>query len=358
MGPPVGRDSAEIISLLRARISTGEIGPGEFAPTVRALSQEYGVSRGTAWRALKALEAEGLISAQPRHGYRVLSRAGDPGQGAPLAYVLSREGPEESEPAVFYRQLEVTLRRVAGEKGWSMVALSAGKGQEKALFERLSGLRVCGLIMDAFSPTFIDGARKTGLPVVLVDSWRREVGFDAVVQDNFAGGQLAASYLLERGQRKVGWFGPIGEGHHSRERYGGAAAALAEAGLSFSNVTEADRLAPDLEEKAREFLSQKDRPDGVLALWLPVAEALAAAARSLGLKFGKDLEMVGWCAEEAYDPGFLAAMTGGPVPPAVVWSAAAMAETAVGRLAERRANPELPVIRMNVPLRLKRPDDV
>jgi len=347
-----GRNSAELLGLLRSRILSGRVAPGEFLPTVRRLSEEHGVSRGTAWRALKALVAEGLVAAQPRHGYRVLARAADPDRGAPLAYVLSGENIVGGWD-VYYRQLSEALERAARRRGWSLMRMITERGGEEDLFEQLSGARVCGLILDSVNTELLERARASGLPVVMVEVWRPGADFDAVVQDDFAGGQLAAEDLLAAGCRRIAWLGSVTGDHHARARYGGAAAALAAEGLSFSHVLDRDLGAPDLATRAREVLGASDRPDGVLALWRPMAAATITAARELGLSIGRDFRMVGWSSEAVYEQGFVPLFEGGPVPPTVVWSTRVMAETALARLAERRARPEVPAIRMTVPARLE-----
>ena len=60
--------SARVLRELRQRLESGEWDQGEALPTVAALADEYGVSRGTAARALRALEAEGLVRIVPRWG--------------------------------------------------------------------------------------------------------------------------------------------------------------------------------------------------------------------------------------------------------------------------------------------------
>ena len=351
-----GRNSAGLLALLRTRILSGKVAPGEFLPTVRQLSEEHGVSRGTAWRALKGLVVEGLVAAQPRHGYRVLARAGDPALGTPVAYVLSQENIVGGWD-FYYRQLTAALEGAAAVRGWSLMRMLTSVGAESELFEQLTATRACGLVLDSVNNILLDRARRTGLPAVMVDAWRPGADFDAVIQDDFGGGQLAVWHLLKAGCRRIAWFGSIGAGHHGRARYGGATAALAAEKMSFSHVVEADLDSPELAACAGEMLGGADRPDAVLALWRPVALALAAAARELGLEIGRDFQMVGWCSEEVYREGFLPIFEGGRVPPAVVWSAAAMAETALARLAERRARPGAPAVRMVVPARLSAPEE-
>jgi DNA-binding GntR family transcriptional regulator len=57
-----------ISAALRERILAGEWLPGEQIPSVRQLGEEYGVSIGTARRALAVLRDEGLIVVTPSWG--------------------------------------------------------------------------------------------------------------------------------------------------------------------------------------------------------------------------------------------------------------------------------------------------
>jgi DNA-binding LacI/PurR family transcriptional regulator len=342
-----GRNSGSLLTLLRARIVSGKVSPGDFLPTVRQLSDEHSVSRGTAWRALKALVAEGLVAAQPRHGYRVLARAGDPDRGTPLAYVLSEDN-IISGWDLYYRTLSASLEEVARERGWTLMRVITGRGREGELFDQLRAASACGLILDTSNSQLLARARESGLPAVMVDAWSPGADFDAVIQDDFGGGQVAATHLLEAGCLRIAWFGPLADSHHAYARYGGASSVLAGGGATFSDVAEASLEAPDLNARARKLLGGLRRPDGVIALWRPVAGAIVAAARELGLTIGKDFQMVGWTAQEVYHQGFVPIFEGGPVPPAVTWSTSRMARLALARLSERRQTPPLPTTRMIV----------
>ena len=59
---------------VRTRIESGELKPGQPAPSITALCQEWGVARETAAHALKVLEAEGLVRRYPGRGYYVTAR--------------------------------------------------------------------------------------------------------------------------------------------------------------------------------------------------------------------------------------------------------------------------------------------
>jgi len=49
-----------IAAALRARIESGELPPGQILPSITRISQEWGVAKATAAKALKELRSEGL----------------------------------------------------------------------------------------------------------------------------------------------------------------------------------------------------------------------------------------------------------------------------------------------------------
>jgi DNA-binding LacI/PurR family transcriptional regulator len=351
---PVRRDTAGLHGVLRARILDGLLAPGQLLPTVRQLSDEHGVSRGMAWRALKALVGEGLVAAHSRHGYRVLARAADPDRGRPIAYVISQDNIVGGWD-LYYRKLSAELESAAEERGWALMTVIAGASEPEPLFDRLAAAGACALVLDSSDPQLLEHARRIGHDAIVIDAWRPGAGMDAVVQDDFTGARCAAERGRARGGRRPAWFGQIGQSYHGRMRFGGAVAALRSAGTDFARVASVDIEDSALTERAAELLSGPDRPDGVLTLWRPAAVAIVSAARRLGLELGRDLGMVGWCAEEVYADGFAPVFDGAQVPPAVVWSARDMARAALARLAERRANPGLSEVRVTIPARLRLP---
>jgi DNA-binding GntR family transcriptional regulator len=56
---------------LRAQIEDGTLRPGDRAPSIAALAAEHGGARQTVAKALRMLEAEGLIFRVPGLGYHV-----------------------------------------------------------------------------------------------------------------------------------------------------------------------------------------------------------------------------------------------------------------------------------------------
>jgi GntR family transcriptional regulator len=64
----------QVRDLLRGRIVSGELAPGDMVPSIVALHQEYGIAKTTARKVLAALRDEGLIVTTPGWGSFVADR--------------------------------------------------------------------------------------------------------------------------------------------------------------------------------------------------------------------------------------------------------------------------------------------
>jgi len=340
---------------LRVAIAAGTIPAGDSLPSTRRLGAEHGVSPETARRAIKELEAEGLVVSEPRHGYRVQARANDPDRGLPVAFVVSAA----EEPGLwneFYRLLFAGLQKAAAERGWPVLAVGVGRHSARAVCDQLRDCRACGMVLDSMNAELLGAVRSMGLPAVMMDAWEPEMSLDAVVQDSFQGALLAVRYLVGHGHRSIGWLGRISESVQSQERFGGVSAGIAAADLKASREFMLDTPGPKLAAAARKLLARPNRPTGVLGLWHDAASELIGAARELGLKPGSDVEIVGWTAEEQYDGAYRMLFNGAELPATMVWSIAELARLTVARLAERRLNPAMPPALIKVPARLRLPE--
>jgi DNA-binding LacI/PurR family transcriptional regulator len=141
---------------------------------------------------------------------------------------------------------------------------------------------------------------------------------------------------------------------HSTDRFGGAVAGLARAGLDLPPEHKiATNVKEDIESAVTELLRGDERPTAFIALWTDLALRADQAAQRAGLEYGRDYEVVGWCVAEQYESRWAALFRGRQVPPAVTWSIKTMAQTAIARLDERRANPKAPPLRVKIPMTLR-----
>jgi len=354
----IGRVSAEVIDQLRVELEKGRIAGGQFVPSVRRLASRFGVAKKTVEKAMRQLTDEGLLVSVPRQGFRVLPRAGQPDRGLPLAYVAHVPADGDEFWDEFHKQLLSSFQQTAAAKGWSLLAVGCRGDNVGEVLDQLNAAGVFGAIIDSYGRELRAGLDHQHIPYVAVDGRPRSLFCDMVNQDGFLGGYLAARHLLAAGHRRPCFFGarPISDDLQIPERFGGAQAALETEGLHLDARDVV--LSPlsdygEIVRNARQLLSRSERPRAILSLWQKVTAGLCSAARDLGLVPGADFEMVGWSTEEGYRSEFLAEFAGGPVPPAITWEVGSMASIAVSRLAERRLKPDLPAIRLKVPVRLR-----
>jgi LacI family transcriptional regulator len=229
--------------------------------------------------------------------------------------------------------------------------VEGGERPAGEIADQLRDCRACGIVLDTMQSDLITAVGRLNMPAVMMDSWDPRMNLDSVVQDGFQGALLAAQYLAGRGHERIGWLGPIAESTQSRERFGGAVAGIAAAGLKIEPKFLADTPRAEALETAKKMLSRPDRPTGLLALWHECAAELAQAARDLGLMPGRDLDFVGWTPREQYDTVYRALFNGSPLPPTMVWSVAELTRVVVARLAERRANPKQGPILTKIPVK-------
>jgi DNA-binding LacI/PurR family transcriptional regulator len=343
-----GPDSARVISLLRAAVQAGRFPVGQFMPCTRDLGRKHDVSSETVRRAMKALEAEGLIVSEPRHGFRVVRRPDDK-PAATLAYVLSQDVPGTWEG--LSGLMLTAFQRVAGAQGFSVLGIGAEISTPQAIVEHIRQANAAGVVLDAVNPALFDAIGSLRLPTVTAEVWSPANRFDAVVQDSFGGAIQAAHYLADRGHKKIAWLGPTRESIQAIERWGGTTAGLRARGLGIPPAWVLE-LPDALDvDKVQALLAGPDRPTGIIALWGAMAITAAQVASRLGLRVGRDLDVVGWSTEEEY-PAYEASFPEGRVPATVAWRIENLAQAVMARLTERRARPDLPIVRINAETRL------
>lgn len=64
----------QLARILREMITSGEIAPRQPMPSIKSITQQYGVAKGTAEKAFGVLRDEGLVVTVPGRGIYVIDR--------------------------------------------------------------------------------------------------------------------------------------------------------------------------------------------------------------------------------------------------------------------------------------------
>jgi LacI family transcriptional regulator len=312
----------------------------------------------TVRRALKQLVGEGLIEAIPSHGYRKVKTPPRVGVVGPVAYVLAVAEPDQVWDFTHEQILSAFSRKLM-EQGRQTLAIGCKGRPAPDVFRELKEAGASGVVLDTSQPDFVAASLAAGLPFVVVDAHSDLPDADVVMQDNFNGARLAAGYLVARGHKRIAWIGPTRGLPHYRERFAGAQAALAEAGLDFvpeslTALSQHDAIGPAEAFIAR-LLQSPDRPTALVCMWQVLALAAVRVMRRAGLTPGKDVELAAWGTERDYRQMLAPEFLGGDVPATAVWRPEEMAELALARLELRTQHPAAPPCRTDVKVRLLEP---
>lgn len=82
----------QVTAHIRSQITSGELSPGDWLATDRALAEEWGISRATAQKAITILKTEGLLEAVQGSGTRVRESGPLHQSGADRALSVRRTG--------------------------------------------------------------------------------------------------------------------------------------------------------------------------------------------------------------------------------------------------------------------------
>lgn len=178
--------------------------------------------------------------------------------------------------------------------------------QSEELYERevkicrsFSSMHVCGVIVSQAKDTvkydhFIK-MTENGIPLVFYDRICTGLNTSRVVVDDYQGAFNAVSYMIERGCRKIAFFGGPTNLEISKNRYNGYRDALLKNGIKPDNNY---RYLCDSEINAEAItplvLNSPYRPDGLFAVNDETAVAAMRTAANLGVKTPADLSVCGF----------------------------------------------------------------
>jgi LacI family transcriptional regulator len=185
--------------------------------------------------------------------------------------------------------------------GWiittSPPAPTGGPHQSALNAYTLKGWSGDGAILAIASLAEARAARRLGIPVVNLSGSLHKTHLPRVMVDDFAIGRLAADHLLERGLRRLAYFGTAGY-WYSQQRGQGFAERAKQAGVPCeisempnpANVRTPwhNRVAP-----LARWLQRLERPVGILAAHDHLARVVIDECRQLNLDVPHDVAVIG-----------------------------------------------------------------
>jgi len=348
---------AQVETLIRSKVRSGEWGPGRKIPSEREMAELLDVSRTTVRNALQALTQQGLFERRIGQGtfVRAADRAAPPvgpsGQGT-LGFVVCKDRalrkPLASESFYFDVFTGIEEETVRSGRHLLFTYLDESNPAERAAFSGFLD-KVDGLVLEECRrPDLLQELAERRLPVVLLAPTLAHPRYDLVTADFRRGARQAVEHLLALGHRRIAVVnGPLDQ-ESARLRYGGWQDALQAAGVEGPDRLVSGNLGWSAEAGARAMeglLDQHPAPTAVFCANDLLAIGAVSALGRRGLRIPQDVSVVGFDDTE---------WSRHAVPPLTTMRlhAQPMARAAIRKLIERLEFPESPPVTVEFPIDL------
>jgi DNA-binding LacI/PurR family transcriptional regulator len=201
---------------------------------------------------------------------------------------------------LFFAEIARSIEDRAHELGFNLMICNTDNNldKEEGYISLLKQKSVDGIIIAT-------GVRNDGilkqliqqnLPIALIARDMPALAVDIVLVDDFIGGYLATSYLIENGHRHIAVIAEDTRVMSSKERIRGYRHALEEAGLTFNSdlIYISDFNIESGRAIAGQLLDSTDTPTAIFACNDLLAIGVIQAAREKGLHVPGDLSVVGF----------------------------------------------------------------
>jgi len=355
------RKHAEVFAALSRDIRSGRWKQGERLPSEAELVATFGVSRITATRAMRDLQAAGLVERRAGSGTYVRTRRA--GSSLSLGLLIPDLGETEIFEPICQGMMASPL---AGQHAllWGNTSGSAGpKTPERSKAEcawhlcrqyierKVAGVFFAPLELspdkDEMNLRIDRALGDARIPMVLLDRpllpYPERGHHDLVGIDNRRAGYVMTEHLLQLGCRRILFVSVANAAPTVEERAAGYREALYVRNAAFDRAY-IHKLNPDDEEAVKELMTSQ-RPDGIVCANDRTAGRLLHSLRRLEYRVPQDIRLVG-----IDDAGYANLL---PVPLTTLRQPTReIGDAAIGLMLERIARPDLPPrdIRLNCEL--------
>lgn len=307
-----------IIDDILAKIRNNDFSYETVLCTEMQLTEEYGVSRITAKRALTDLEQRGVLYRKRGVGSFVarnaLSNLNHQPQPTAASKMVSFLLPFAISQGGMFETIK-TVNSALNDSGYlmSIYISDVSAAKEKSNIRLLLSQNISGLIYypvrDNINLNLINEFVFAKIPVIIIDKYTDCPYIHNVVSDNAAGGRLLTEHLTNLGHKKIGFLttAPVDDTSTVRNRFGGYLQQMLASGLTPDpanivctpyEVTEEDVASDDsifCDAVRRLYLS------GVTAILTEndlVAKYAILACRKLNIRVPEDMSICGFDNQE------------------------------------------------------------
>jgi len=199
---------------------------------------------------------------------------------------------------LFSTQIVANMEKIFQENGYGIFI--CGYEGDKKLF-RLKLDFLLGKMVDAvavfpsgLSAEDFDEARKSGVPVCLVDREIEGVEADVVMTDNEQAGYTAMKYLLDRGHKDIAVITGYDASYTSKRRNGGIMRAIQESDADMSRIVFSHCYnSDDIFGRVQEIMAAPVLPEAIFSTNFYLTYKTIKALNRLGKRIPEDVSIRG-----------------------------------------------------------------
>lgn len=167
---------------------------------------------------------------------------------------------------------------------------------------KVAGILIIGIISDIY----IKEIAQYKIPMVLVDHYSHTISTDAILTQNISGAYTATQYVMDKGHKKIGFFGDIDFSASFKERWLGYYECIRESDINreklldevykYSIISSIESLIikNDYEKLASIVSTLKELPTAFVCTNDSSAICLIHALNILGVKVPEDISVIGF----------------------------------------------------------------
>lgn len=302
----------QVRDIIKEKIKSGEIKPGEKLPSENQLVAKYGISRPVIRHALGELVNEGWIYQEQGKGTFCLGIQSEKSDKPRNIVVII-----PSITQYIYPKMVQGIQDVAHLQGYGVILCHSDSDFEKEVLHLRNHIKnkTGGLIIDTaldITPypnlKYFQEMKNRGIPFVMMNKYIEAPDYDYVKLDDEGGLYKATEHLISLGHRRIAYIG-VSRGRLALDRWKGYKRALEENGIKYDEelVDFGTREVEGLHQREdryswliSEFQSMGGRrPTGITCYTDSRAIILLKKAREKGLRVPDDISIVGFDDYEA-----------------------------------------------------------
>lgn len=271
-----------IVASLESKIRAGGYGVGKQLPTEQQLAARFGVARMTIRHALDELSRRGLVSREHGRGtFAVPPSAAAQREASTVMVVGPRHRPQLFLQDAHYGGMLQGVEQCLHERHYDLMLRMKRAHTYMDLARHKSHVR--GLLITGYQPYFKSELRKLNrlaIPFVLMGRSADEPAVSFVDADKQSAGDLATTWLLKQGCRRVGMLIHDRAVATDAQRLKGYHRALNRAGMKFNkwlvcrvNDDDGKRTIAQVQD----FVRSRCRPDALVVSVVPSVAGVIVA---------------------------------------------------------------------------------